>query len=119
MAVRRAFLFAPAEDSSAVTQVPMFWPMMMGMAAAQDTAPVEVDSACRMPTEAEEDWMMPVSAAPTMTPSTGFWNARNSRPNQGASASGAVAPDIRSMPAMRMAKPRRSAPRPFCGPCRT
>ena len=32
MAARRAFLFAPTEESSAVTQVPMFWPMMMGMA---------------------------------------------------------------------------------------
>ena len=33
-AARRAFLLAPTEDSSAVTQVPIFWPMMMGMAAA-------------------------------------------------------------------------------------
>jgi len=34
MAARRAFLFVPTDESSAVTQVPMFWPMMMGMAAA-------------------------------------------------------------------------------------
>ncbi len=27
-----AFLLAPAEEISAVTVVPMFWPMMMGMA---------------------------------------------------------------------------------------
>ena len=47
-------LVAPAEEISAVTQVPMFWPMMMGMAAAMDTAPVEMDSACRIPTEAEK-----------------------------------------------------------------
>ena len=33
-AARLAFLLVPTEDSSAVTQVPMFWPMMMGMAAA-------------------------------------------------------------------------------------
>ncbi len=32
MAARRAFLLAPTEEISAVTQVPMFWPMMMGMA---------------------------------------------------------------------------------------
>ena len=33
-AARRAFLFAPTEESMAVTVVPMFCPMMMGMAAA-------------------------------------------------------------------------------------
>ncbi len=32
-AARLAFLLAPTEESMAVTQVPMFWPMMMGMAA--------------------------------------------------------------------------------------
>ncbi len=30
----RAFLFVPMEERSAVTVVPMFWPMMMGIAAA-------------------------------------------------------------------------------------
>ena len=33
-AARRAFLFVPTEESMAVTVVPMFCPMMMGMAAA-------------------------------------------------------------------------------------
>ena len=33
MAARLAFLFAPTEESIAVTQVPMFCPMMMGTAA--------------------------------------------------------------------------------------
>ena len=33
-AARFAFLLVPTEDKSAVTQVPMFCPMMMGMAAA-------------------------------------------------------------------------------------
>ena len=32
MAARRAFLLAPTEEIRAVAQVPMFWPMMMGMA---------------------------------------------------------------------------------------
>ena len=32
-AARFAFRFAPTEESIAVTQVPMFWPMMMGTAA--------------------------------------------------------------------------------------
>ena len=33
-AARRAFLLVPMEESMAVTVVPMFWPMMIGMAAA-------------------------------------------------------------------------------------
>ena len=33
-------MLAPMEDSRAVTQVPMFWPMMMGMAVPKLTAPV-------------------------------------------------------------------------------
>ena len=53
MAVRRAFLVAPTELIRAVTQVPMFWPMMMGRAAPVVTPP-ESASACRMPTLAEE-----------------------------------------------------------------
>ena len=34
-------------------------------------APV-VDSACRIPTDAEDDWMIAVTPAPTSTPSTGL-----------------------------------------------
>ena len=33
-AARRAFLFAPMEEIMAVTVVPMFWPIIMGIAAA-------------------------------------------------------------------------------------
>ena len=35
-----AFLFAPIADRSAVTQVPMFCPMMIGNAELNGTAPV-------------------------------------------------------------------------------
>ena len=31
-ATLRAFLLTPMDEMSAVTQVPMFWPMMIGMA---------------------------------------------------------------------------------------
>ena len=54
MALRLAPVDAPMEAISGVEQVPMFWPRMMGMALPQVMAPV-VDSACRMPTLAEED----------------------------------------------------------------
>ena len=58
---------------------------MMGMAEPKVTSPV-LDSACRMPTEAEEDWMMTVTTTPTSTPRTGLvmltkssWKAALSR----------------------------------------
>ena len=62
-------------------------------------------SACKIPTEAAEDWMMPVKAAPTRTPSRGLVKAVIRSVNSGISASGATAPLISSMPYMRMEKP--------------
>ena len=47
---------------------------MIGIAADSVTAPV-AESACRIPTDAELDWMIPVSSAPTRTPSIGFLKA--------------------------------------------
>ena len=62
-------------------------------------------SACKIPTEAAEDWMMPVKAAPTSTPSRGLVKAVIRSVNSGISANGATAPLISSMPYMRMEKP--------------
>ena len=67
-------------------------------------APV-VDSACRMPTDAEDDWMIAVTPAPTTTPSTGLEIAANRSANCGRSASGATAPSMTAMPMNRMPKP--------------
>ncbi len=53
MAVRFAFLEAPMQESNAVMQVPIFWPRMIGIAMLYVIPPVS-ESACRMPTEAEE-----------------------------------------------------------------
>ena len=52
-AVRFAFLDAPIEEIIAVTQVPMFCPMMIGIAHPKLTAPV-LHNACKIPTDAEE-----------------------------------------------------------------
>ena len=52
-AVRLAFLLVPILEISAVTQVPIFCPKIMGNAAPTEMAPV-ADSACRIPTEAED-----------------------------------------------------------------
>ena len=42
------------DEMSAVTQVPMFWPIIMGMAIPKDISPV-TDRAISMPTEADDD----------------------------------------------------------------
>ena len=44
---------------------------MMGMAELKVTSPV-LDSACKIPTEAEEDWMITVTTTPTRTPRMGL-----------------------------------------------
>ena len=111
-AARRAFLLAPTEEIMAVTQVPMFWPMMMGMAVPQVTCPVEA-RACKMPTEAEEDWMMAVRTAPARTPRMGLENIRRMLANSGTSRRPATAPDMVSMPNISVAKPRRMVPVSF------
>ena len=66
-----------------------------------------------MPTEAEEDWIIPVSTAPTSTPRTGLRNIRNSWVNSGTSFSPATAPLMVSMPNIRVAKPSRMVPVSF------
>lgn len=79
------------EEISAVTHVPMFWPMMIGRAALYFTAPV-MQSACKIPTEADEDWMIAVSTAPAITPRIGLVNINRMFVNSGTSASGLTAP---------------------------
>ena len=61
------------EESSAVTQEPMFCPRMTGTAQAQVTAPVE-ETACNMPTEAEELCTIAVITVPASSPSSGLEN---------------------------------------------
>ena len=71
------------------------------------------ESACKMPTEAELDWMMPVSTAPTSTPSSGFLKARKRFVKAGTSESPATAPLMVSMPNISVAKPSRMVPVSF------
>ena len=53
-AARLALRVAPPQEISAVTQVPMFCPQMIGMTAEKRIIP-EADMACRTPTDADED----------------------------------------------------------------
>ena len=70
-------------------------------------------SACRIPTEAELDWMMPVSTAPASTPSTGFLKAMKSCAKAGTSFRPATAPLMVSIPNISVAKPSRIMPVSF------
>ena len=102
-------LFAPIEEISAVTQVPMFWPIIIGMAEPNVIWPVEL-RACRIPTDADELWITAVRIAPANTPRTGFVNINRMSWNSGTSLSGATASLIDSIPNIRTAKPRRIWP---------
>ena len=97
-------MFAPILESNAVTQVPIFCPMIIGIAALYPTAPV-IHSACRIPTDAEEDWISAVSKSPASIPSMGLENLVSIPVNSGTSASGFTAALIVSMPNISTAKP--------------
>ena len=84
----------------------------MGIAAPKVIWPVE-DTACRMPTEAEEDWIMAVSTAPASTPKMGLVNTSSSSRKLSISFSPATAVLMVSMPNINVAKPRRIIPVSF------
>ena len=86
--------------------------MMMGMALPYVITPVAL-KACRMPTLALEDWMTPVTMAPTSTPRMGLEKRTKRLVNQASSCRGATALDIVVMPVIRMAKPIMMVPMPL------
>ena len=66
-----------------------------------------------MPTLALELWMMPVTMAPTRTPSRGLEKRTKRLVNHVSFCSGATALDMVVMPVIRTAKPIRIVPMPF------
>ena len=66
--------------------------------------------AWRMPTEAEEDWMMAVSSVPASSPISGLRKETISSRNWGTSRRGETAPLIISIPYISRAKPRKMTP---------
>ena len=103
-ALRLAAFDAPMDAMSGVEHVPMFCPRMMGTALPHVTRPV-ADSACRMPTDADDDWMATVTRMPARTPSSGFCSEVNSWMNSGESRSGSTDEVIVSMPVNSRPKP--------------
>ena len=111
-AARFAFFLAPIAERIAVIQVPMFCPIMIGIAALNGTVPVR-HRACRIPTDAEDDWITAVRRAPAITPNNGFENLSNRFVNSGTSARGFTAELIISIPYIRIAKPIKIVPISF------
>ena len=71
--VRLAFTLVPMDARTAVIQVPIFWPKSTYTALDSGIIPVDAN-ACRIPTDAEDDWITAVNTAPTRIPISGLLN---------------------------------------------
>ena len=71
------------------------------------------ENTMRIPIEPAELWIMPVKAAPTKTPSTGFSKAVRVFWNSGELARGSTDSDIRVMPVISTANPTKIRPMSF------
>ena len=109
IATRFASLLTPIDERSEVTQVPIFSPMIIGIAIPKVIEPVS-ESACSTPTEAAEDWIIPVNTAPISTPMIGLLKAVSTLVNSGILARGDIESDISPIPCIRRAKPIRIVP---------
>ena len=61
------------DASTAVIQVPIFCPNSTYTALDRGIIPVAA-RACKIPTDADEDWIMAVNTAPTRMPRSGLLN---------------------------------------------
>jgi len=104
-----ASLLTPIEERIAVIHVPILAPITSGIAMPYVSFPVmEID--CRIPIEAAELWMTPVTIAPEKTPSSGFLNAVRMETKLSISFRGSIDEDIMVMPCMRIEKPKSIVP---------
>ena len=68
---------------------------------------------CRIPTEAEEDWMIAVNTAPNGMPTMGLVKEIIRSANQASVFRNAMELLMRSIPVIRAMKPRQMVPIPF------
>ena len=92
-----AFVFVPIDARTAVIHVPIFCPNRIYTALERGTSPA-VASACRIPTDAEEDWMIAVKIAPIAIPASGFWKVVIKLMNTSELWRGTIAAPIISIP---------------------
>ena len=109
MVVRLALRLVPMEAKTAVIQVPMFCPKRTYTALSRPITPLRA-SACRIPTEAEEDWIRAVKAAPARMPTTGLEKVLTRLTKAGHSRRGSMAEPIISIPIKSTPKPARIFP---------
>ena len=107
--VRLALRLVPMEASTAVMQVPMFWPNRTYTALSRPMTPLTA-RACRIPTEAEEDWIRAVKRAPTRIPIRGLEKVLTTSTKAGHSRRGSMEELIISMPMKSTPRPARMLP---------
>ena len=94
---RFALRVVPMEARTAVIQVPMFCPNRTNTALYRSMTPL-MARACKIPTDAEEDWISAVKPAPTRMPRSGLLNFVIISTNCGSSLKGDIAELIISIP---------------------
>ena len=102
--VRFALRPVPILAKTAVIHVPIFWPNNTYIADGKVITPL-IAKACKIPTEAEELWIIAVNPAPTKIPINGFSNVVTRLTNSGELLSGTIALDIISIPIKRIPSP--------------
>ena len=102
--VRFAFTFIPIDAKTAVIHVPMFCPNKTNTALESGIIPVDA-SACKIPTDAEDDWITAVKSAPTKIPRSGLSNFVIRLINASDSFKGDIAAPIISIPIKRIPSP--------------
>ena len=112
MAARLAFLLAPIAEIILVMQVPIFCPIIIGIATAYGTAP-DRQSACKIPTDADELWIMAVRMAPIAIPKSGLEKSVIIPVNAVLSARPDTDALIVSIPNISTAKPSKIFPASF------
>ena len=94
----------PIEARTAVIQVPIFCPNNTYTAPSKPITPLAA-RACKIPTEAELDWIKAVNPAPTKIPTNGFEKCVTNSTNSFDSLNGIIAVLIIFIPIKRIPKP--------------
>ncbi len=111
IAARLESVVAPRLASTAVMQVPMLQPSTTYTALPKGMRPWKA-SACRMPIDTEELWMMLVTTSPVSMPTTGLWKFTMNCLKDSISRSGSTPEEEGSYPG-RVCQPASISPTRF------
>ena len=104
-----ALLSVPMDANIAVIHVPIFCPNNTNAASWKLIIPLNA-SACKIPTDAEDDWITAVKTIPAMIPINGFENLVIRLINGGYSRSGTIASPIIFIPTNKIPSPAMISP---------